>query len=404
VSQSSGGSLPAARSLPERALDVSLAGLLVILPFSHTAAAVRALLAVGLAALVAIAWRDGAALLRLRPPYFLPLLAWMAWCLASIAWTVDRPLTVSELRGEFFYGFVMIMVVHVAATRGTPERLLVAAAAFSCLLVGGTTLAWEITQLGAYFAPGAGNTTSTVLLLFPVAFVLALSQESGTRARRAGIAMCVALLAAGLVTFNRTLGPALAVELVLIVALLDGRRLARRVAAVLAVAIAFAVLQAGVAHVVRFTGDGVNAQVTGDDPRRALWGHVAVHIAEAPLTGHGYGREILGEKLRAPSGNAYLTHAHNVFLDAALQVGIPGAVLLLVLFASIAAAGLRYARSGDAVARACGTALVAVVAGTITRNLSDDLWVRNNALLFWLVAGALAGIAERRLSGSPATR
>ncbi len=405
MSQSSGGQVSAPRGLAERALEVSLAGLLVILPFSHTAAAIRALLAMALAAALVLAWRDRAILARALPPYAVPLLAWMAWCLASLAWSVDPALTVSDLRGELLYTAAVVFVVHVATARAGLERgPLASAAVGASALLAMTTLAWTSTGLNAYFSPGVGNASSTVLVLFPVAFAAVMASEAASGTRRAGIAMAAALLVAGLTTFNRTLGPALAIELVLVVVLLDGRKLAKRLIAVLAVALVFAAIQAGVAQVVRFSGEGAAAHAERDDPRWALWSHVAGRIGEAPVLGHGYGREILAADLRKTVGNPFVSHAHNVFLDAGLQLGFPGIVLLLVLFASIAAAGLRQARSRDPLARACGVALVALVAGTVTRNLSDDLWVRQNALLFWLVVGVLSGVAERRLRPPPTAR
>lgn len=407
MSQSGGKAAPAHApgGIPERALQFSLAGLLVMLPFSHTTAMIRLLLGVGLAAAVALAWRRRGAVRERLPPFALPLLAWALWCVASLAWSVDPALTRSELRGELLYIAAALFMVRCAMPLGEAERLLLPSAGAACVALGLLALACALTGTPSRFHPGAGYISSTVLVMFPVACVAAMAPGLGVAPRRIGVAMVVALLAAGLTTFNRTLGPALALEVVLVAVLLNGRGLLlRRLAWVLAAAVLFAVLQAGVAHVARFTGEGVAAHAELDDPRPALWSHVTERIAEAPLTGRGYGREILAQDLRDTFANPLVTHAHNVFLDAGVQLGIPGIILLAALFASIAWAGFTYARSKDRIARACGTALVALVAGTVTRNLSDDLWVRQNALLFWIVAAALAGLAQRRLRQAPAAR
>ena len=49
-----------------------------------------------------------------------------------------------------------------------------------------------------------------------------------------------------------------------------------------------------------------------------------------------------------------------------------------------------------AVVAACGTALVAVVAGMLVRNMTDVLWVRQNSLLYWGVVGVLLAWGEVR--------
>jgi hypothetical protein len=44
---------------------------------------------------------------------------------------------------------------------------------------------------------------------------------------------------------------------------------------------------------------------------------------------------------------------------------------------------------GFALAAACGIAVIGVVAGMLMRNMTDTLWVRHNALLYWAVLGVL---------------
>lgn len=406
MSQSSGRAAPAHApgGIPERALEISLAGLLVMLPFSHTTAMIRLLLAVGVAAAVAVAWRGRALPREGFPAFAWPFVAWAAWCVASLAWSVDPVLTFSELRAELLYAVAVLFIVR-HAMRGGAERILLPAAGVACVALGVLSVFWALTGAASRFAAGAGYVSSTVLVLFPVGCVAVMAPGLGAPVRRIGVAMVVGLLAAGLTTFNRTLGPALALEVVLVAILLSGRAmLLRRLTWVLVAAVLFAVLQAGVAHMARFTGEGVAASSELDDPRPAIWSHVAGRIAEAPLTGRGYGRDILAKNLRDTFNNPLVSHAHNVFLDAGVQLGIPGVVLLAALFGAVAFAGLTYARSEDGIARACGAALVALVAGTVTRNLTDDLWVRQNALLFWLAAAALCGLAARRLRPAPAAR
>jgi O-antigen ligase len=83
-----------------------------------------------------------------------------------------------------------------------------------------------------------------------------------------------------------------------------------------------------------------------------------------------------------------------------LQLGIPGALLLLALLIAIVRQGWHLARDADIVAAACGMAMIAVVAGMVVRNATDTLLVRQNALLFWGTIGVLLALGGRTRAGT----
>jgi O-antigen ligase len=142
---------------------------------------------------------------------------------------------------------------------------------------------------------------------------------------------------------------------------------------------------------------GVSANALHQDSRLALWPKVVEYIEARPLTGYGFGRGVLGARLQEDLGEVdhHLWHAHNIFLEVLLQLGVPGAALLLVLLGAIAREGWRAARDLDQAGAACGIALLAIVAGMLVRNMTDTLLVRQNALLFWGVTGLLLGTTLR---------
>ena len=78
-----------------------------------------------------------------------------------------------------------------------------------------------------------------------------------------------------------------------------------------------------------------------------------------------------------------------------LQVGIPGLLLLLLLLGATLQEGWRMARAPDDLSVACGLAVIGIVAGMMIRNMTDTLWVRQNALLYWGVLGILFALARR---------
>src|SRR6185295_6138284 len=119
---------------------------------------------------------------------------------------------------------------------------------------------------------------------------------------------------------------------------------------------------------------------------------------QRPLTGYGFGRGLMHDTLRAKFGSLdiNLWHAHNLVLEAALQLGVPGVLLLLLLLGALVRQGWRYAMSDDDLSAAGGMALIGLVAGMVVRNMTDSLFGRQNSLLFWGVAGVLLAIGLRR--------
>jgi O-antigen ligase len=88
-----------------------------------------------------------------------------------------------------------------------------------------------------------------------------------------------------------------------------------------------------------------------------------------------------------------------MFLDVAIQLGLPGVVLLAVLLGATLRQAWNLFRDPDPAAAACGIALAAVVAGVIARNMTDMLWVRQNALLYWGTVGVLLGLGRTSSAG-----
>jgi O-antigen ligase len=125
-------------------------------------------------------------------------------------------------------------------------------------------------------------------------------------------------------------------------------------------------------------------------------------IKENPFQMIGYGRGSFVKKYREFSDQykgALLWHAHNTFLNVALQTGIQGLVIFLLLVYQILAYSYRQGKDAEAPgARYFLLSTFFMVALYFVRNLSDDFFVDDSALLFWL----LVGVAVRISPGEPA--
>ena len=118
---------------------------------------------------------------------------------------------------------------------------------------------------------------------------------------------------------------------------------------------------------------------------------------EHPLTGSGFGRNAMQKAtpdLLTPDVPLFW-HAHNVFLNYGISMGLPGVLALLLVFGCLLRAFWKLARHGNDVQRVIGAAGVAMVAGVIARNLTNDFFMRDMSLLFWSLSGLLLGLGNR---------
>src|SRR5207244_8170749 len=120
---------------------------------------------------------------------------------------------------------------------------------------------------------------------------------------------------------------------------------------------------------------------------------------QRPLLGHGFGRaqvHLEGErgltqsiKQREPH---MASHAHNLFLDIAVQLGVLGLAIYLALLAALVREYWRL--GGTAVPRplrALGAAGFSLLIAMLAKNSTDDFMDQAVAVAFWGYAGVLLG-------------
>jgi O-antigen ligase len=155
----------------------------------------------------------------------------------------------------------------------------------------------------------------------------------------------------------------------------------------------------------RTGGDPDSPMAMDNDSRPRVWKKVGEEILAHPLTGAGFGRAVLGKAYPAllPAGESQVFwHPHNLVLTYGVSAGVPGMVAVLALFASLAWRFWQLACRGERLARLAGLAGTVMVAGVLARNMTNDFFVRDGALLFWALAGMLFGYALRRPPASGA--
>lgn len=342
--------------------------------------------------------------LRLLPPIWWAFLLWAAWAALSLTWSIEPDRSLKEFKNEVFYVSLAFLACYIGAQ--APQALRIFSSVFAAAL--GLLCAMAVVDYfravhltAAAWAGGPGNLSSALSIAMPLVLAAAWYawRQASPRALIGALALTGLILAAGYTTLNRTIWAAFGIQLVLLAGFLMLRRPKPKVGERFMTACVTSLLLAAFAvsaiHVQEKRDIGDVAAVAGD-PRLKIWPEVSARIMEAPLTGYGFGRGLLRESLTRKTGGNDQWHSHNLFLDTALQSGIPGLVLFLILIACIVKQGLSNAISGlrsgdDARAFAYGLALTGVVAGMVVRNLTDVLLVRQNSLLFWSVTGLLLG-------------
>lgn len=378
--------------------------------FSHTVALRLLLLLLGTALLI-VAVVTNRQPIRIVPPIWLPFALWAAWVAISLMWSQELDRSLKEFQNEIGYTALALWMCFVGAQARDAAKIILPIVATGAALVA---------ALGVYYFPngfsrygsgshgGSGNLSSALLTLMPCVLMtcwLAARLGWARRIQIAGWSLVVLLLVSAHTTLNRTIWIGFAVQLLLIGGIMAARRrkLLDLRAKIIGAAVAVAIVVGGSAMVwsVHKERETIGAaREFSNDPRLELWAESVKLIEEHPLVGYGFGRGPMRKALREELKDPALWHAHNIVLETLIELGLPGLVLLLLLLGAIVREGWRLARDDRDAAVACGIALIAVVAGMLIRNMTDILWLRQNALLFWGVVGVLLAMGQRYRSHS----
>ena len=374
------------------------------LPISHTIAVRYAAFALLIVATVSLCLGN-----RQLPA--LPLKgAWAAYACVALISCVNAVVpmqSLGEVRVEILYCLlVFLMGVTWAKQRDLLEPFACVAAAANLILVAiGLGVAGfgksipELLQLPGWVR--AGLNANYLLTMAALVFYLGWTQWiKGKHALSVGIfLLLIADVLSMFVSLNRQALVALATGLLCAAILLLQRSFTwKRVgAAVGVVLIVTGLIFVQVLHRAETIEniDSIAQTTVSRDVRWKLWKFSMEKIVEHPLTGGGFGRAVF-EKLYPDfmPDDPMIWHAHNMVLNKGIQMGIPGiAAFLLLWFALLRA----FAAHLGSPANRGAIAIVGIttLATVFMKNMTDDFFVRDMALWFWMVNGILLGSLQR---------
>lgn len=377
---------------------------LLILPFTHTVALRLSSLAIA-AVIAFFTWRT-------RPMPSIPckpsLLIWAGMALLSLIWAIDPVYTLGEIKNEIGYAMLCFFTFY-GMTRGEREwklwnRILMAGfLAISASALSARWMAGEWVTEGPH--GGVGDYSTYLILILPFILLAAVKKPPAGLAVNPAWLLLPILLVGGQLTLNRTFWPALLAVSASFFLLHRFRARPFRISRqILGITILLGILTVTPfietvkdKAVTTGTNTEILTQAIQQDPRIPLWSFVIQSVSEHPLTGAGFGRGAFRQALTQHFEDRNLWHAHNLFLNYALQMGVGGLLAILLLFWALAREFWLLYRSTHREASLIGIAGLALLSGVIVKNMTDDFHVRHLALLFWALAGISLGYGRRLL-------
>jgi O-antigen ligase len=401
--------------LINRWLLVFAAAYLFLLPTNAATFGVSlAFAGAGLCAVAAfvLAWRHQVTRIPLAGPAVLvPLAFWAAWAIASLAWSVHPAYSRGQLAREVMDSLLAMLVFYVAARDARSVRVLIAAALASFAFFALVAIA-DLVLTGTWDAGrwhhGVGAWSTWLVLIAPFLFALIAPPPAGfgggRRPMLVGFLLLALMLVTARMTENRAVWIALATVFAtasLVAALRWPQTFVRTpLRWVAPLAVLLLVLGLAFADVLeeraQIAAHGDVAASIERDPRLVLWERIAERLSSRPFTGYGFGRRILADELTHETGNPLLAHAHNVFASQWLQTGLVGLLAFIAFLAALGARYARFVRSRDDTLAFIGVLGLALLAGFVAKDVTDDFLFRSNAKELWALTAFLLGYGVRR--------
>lgn len=329
-------------------------------------------------------------------PFKLPVAAWLIITWASVFYTVDLSYTLSELRNETLYTLILFYAGFVLGKKGLSAEVVsyIFISAFAVITAIAVFQYYELGYWSEEYVIGFRGYANYLVIALPLLFYVLKKQNDL-------IWILVLLLFAAFFLYAGILAK---VRMTWVVFVLQGivafvlylklggadRKLKIVVSVVLAALIgsSLAVLQ--------YTNKERKGEVVSEsfvkDPRIEAWPGVIEIIRNKPYYGLGYGKELFGKVYpEYQEIDRNLIHTHNLFLDYAVMLGLPGLAAVAYLFVSFLVFFYRHLKDHALLS------LVAIVVliGHLAKNLTDDFFWKDVALMIWMLVGVMSGVILR---------
>ncbi|HUQ58476.1 O-antigen ligase family protein [Lentzea sp.] len=317
--------------------------------------------------------------------------------LATSAVHVAEPFTLEYLVRWVPFLVITVVLADVAA-REVPVKALLAATVAGAVVAASGGLVSLIS--GGLRATGPLEDPNDLSFFLVAALPLLVALPAKGRSRIVSLLLGAVLVAGAAATFSRGGGIALACALAWLVA---RRGLPVRAVVVTAAVTGLAALvfaQAAQAELSRAFQEKSHIAGTNADTRMLRWQAAARMLSDDPLLGVGPGG--FRQEYAAASRNAEIDEqtpvAHNLFIEVAAELGLPGFAVLIALVALGFVAAERAVRTNRREAVALQAALIAVLVASLF--LSEQYYLPLWSLVALAVAIERRALKESRCASS----
>ena len=379
--------------------------LVIFLPIAHTES-IRAFslgIPAGLWIIKMILTRR---LLFSRTPLDLPVFLFSVIAGLSVITAVDWKYSLGEFIGEWILGICLFYLVVNNIRPGQMKYILGALLLGNVIMVGygifdffrdGGHILDYGTRAGSLHS-GLGTFSTYLVTIIPYIFI-ALFFLNKTSHRLTILILLSLNLFALLLTYSRGSWVA-----IIVLALMAGWKFAPRKVFIPSLLLIALIILFGAPQKVFQYYDRFTASNTNPDSYRGRWilaEFTLEKIRENPLHMTGFGRGSFARQyyeFAKKYRESKMWHAHNTFLNLAIQTGLQG----LFLFCFLLYRMLKYCREreksvGSPLIRYFSLGTFLMVITFFVRNLSDDFFNDDSALLFWFLSGIVFAIGNGEL-------
>lgn len=399
----------------DKAIIVSLAGLIIILPIAHITT-IRAFF--GLLPLFFLGikiYRDGKLEIA-RTPLEIPLLFFLATIVISLFTSLNFKYSLRTLEGEFLKCALLFYVVFINATSEEDVLSIAKALIFGSFLFAvygifdffmNSSAFLDMSYRAGSLELGYDSYAQYLIMVLPVN-IMGLFYLKSWKGKF--FLFVVFALNCFELYLTRTRGAwvAFMLELLLIAMILPRKNAVRLACAgviIVILSLALSVLPQNLVwhgnKELNVSSPGAETEMNTAETRLVIWKEVFKEISKNPLKGAGYGKAIFKEKFKGKEFMkrkeiSWLDHAHNTFVDIAIQLGVQGVLaLLLIIFVILKMSWATFTAGATDFDRKFGLAAFVMTIGFFTANQVAEFYIDDLALLFWFLTGMLASAYRR---------
>ena len=409
-------------------LDQIALGFLIILVVSLPVASISAVRDISIV-IVFLCWLIKAILTRHWRPRTTRLeAAWIiygALVVLSLFTAVDLGYSLNQFRGEYLKNFLLfLLVVQFVTTEKRAKAILLGITAGNLVMIsvgiaefisqGGSLItrpeAIEEFRSGWASLHSGGGTYSTYLItVFP--FLLWLVVEW----RKWWVQALVIILATAnlfslYITFQRGAWVAFLMMVAAAIFLIPRKNWIRGLClAIFLIAVGSGLCLAPTQTLVHEEKNLHSLSQVIREPERSIgkrittWRVSLGYLVDNPMIGAGFGRRSPYKKYDYYKRNetGLYWHAHNTFLNLGLELGFLGLLAFIFLLSRLLWLGWRgYKRSPPGgLSHFLASALLLMIVAVIFRNMFDDFFIDDTAMLFWFLAAVAVAVPAPRSEG-----